>query len=152
MENKYHIEYVANNPEHDDLFKIECYEKSSGKLVGYIDIEEIFDGYDYLSDFLDNESYDEIFDGNYEILELKHIHVNSLYRNKGIANFMMNKLFDEVLPDIFPTYEDIILYRSCYDVPNDKRAFYNLHILKPFYESFGFVEIEENQDYMIKKL
>lgn len=155
---KYYLEVSEINQDVDDIVKITCYEKSTNTLVGYIDIEMIFSGSDFLSDDIDDETYDEIFDSNDEFLFLQHIYVATLYRRKGIGNFMLKKLFDEIIPKTFPNQEYIVLYRSCYDISNYSKTIFNEKVLKKFYESFGFEEIpssEElpyNQMYMYKKL
>lgn len=151
MEEKYYLEIIENNPDKDDITKIVCYEKLTNNLVGYIDIEEIFDGFDYFSEFMDEETYDEYFDYN-ELLLLQNIHVSPEYRKKDIGNFMMKKLFKEIIPNYFKNYNDIVLWRSCFNIPNNMKELFNNNILKKFYESFGFKEFEENQNYMYKKL
>lgn len=155
---KYYLEVSEINQDVDDIVKITCYEKSTNTLVGYINIEMIFSGSDFLSDDIDDETYDEIFDSNDEFLFLQHIYVAPLYRRKGIGNFMLNKLFDEIIPKIFPNQEYIVLYRSCYDISNYSKTMFNEKVLKKFYESFGFEEIPSskelpyNQMYMYKKI
>lgn len=150
---KYYIEFVESNIEYDDIYKVCCYDSKTNHLIGTIDFEVLIEPEQFFSDFLETEEdYEYIFGDSNNIIYIDRIHVSELYRKKGVGTFMLTKFFEEVLPKYYSHIDYIVLYKSAYDIQNDMKAFFNTHVLKYFYEKFGFVSCELNEDYMIKTL
>lgn len=119
-----------------------------GLTIGYIEFEEIYHGYFMFENDFDENDFDRIINSD-NFIYIVQLYIDKSYRNKGIANELMDK-FGNFCKKKLTKFNTIIL-NACpleLSIPLD--------LLIEFYKKFEFYPIEElsytNSQMMIKQI
>ncbi len=138
---------IIDNREGEDSITIQLIHKTL--IVGYIDINEIYDGFRWFdNEKISEDKYSKLFPDDMFLL-IQMVFVNEKFRGKGFGNMLMNE-FERIRPKVFPNHNRVVLNAS----PINFKSYINLslNLLIMFYEKFGFKELvlEKNNCLMFK--
>lgn len=97
-------------------------------------------GYIYFTEYLDLSKFNDFFDSKDlkrkfiwdKFLFIEEFYVTMKFRYKGIGNYMLSKLFSEIIPIYFHHYDIVGLFAEPFEMN------INLISLKAFYKKYGF--------------